>query len=274
MIYTSKDVARETCMTTEGLRFYEKQGLIKVNKNEKNGYRAYEIMQVPLIRAAKILNTYGISLSEVSGFFQRDDSSLPELCDSMEERQSALRQELWWKTRVLERLEYQTNQVRRAHTDPDGVWFEILPAIAHLEYYGASRLRRNRELQKTVEKWITLMPVVYPMPILLEKDLEDPTAYCPAGFSCNAEDLTQLELPVNRFVRIVLARQYLCCICPQDECARINPSLPLAPLRETAARMNLHCIGDVFFMSFAVTMPEKDRTRLYYQVMMPVAPGK
>jgi hypothetical protein len=183
-----------------------------------------------------------------------------------------LKREIWWKSRVLERLEHQTELVRRACEEPRGVWFESLPSIAYLEYFGAGLLRRSKELQGILEKWVALMPVVYPMPVLHEKDLNDPSAYCPAGFFCNAEDMGQLGLSSGRFVRVLPARQYLCCICPQDGSARIDTELSLAPLRETSEKMNLRCIGDVFFMSFAVTSAADSTQRLYYQVLMPVSP--
>lgn len=68
MIYSSTDVARETGMTTEGLRFYEKNGIIKVRKNESNGYRAYEIMQVPLLRMARFSTPMACRSRRWAGF--------------------------------------------------------------------------------------------------------------------------------------------------------------------------------------------------------------
>lgn len=56
--YSSIDMARETGMSSEGLRFYERKGILQVNKDEKNGYRTYPIMKVPMMRSAKILGTY------------------------------------------------------------------------------------------------------------------------------------------------------------------------------------------------------------------------
>ena len=37
--YSSIDMARETGMSSEGLRFYERKGILQVDKDEKNGYR-------------------------------------------------------------------------------------------------------------------------------------------------------------------------------------------------------------------------------------------
>lgn len=55
--YSSIDMARETGMSSEGLRFYERKGILQVDKDEKNGYRTYPIMKVPMMRSAKILGT-------------------------------------------------------------------------------------------------------------------------------------------------------------------------------------------------------------------------
>ena len=114
MAYSSKDMAREAGMTTEGLRFYEKSGIIKVKKNAKNGYRVYEVMQVPFLRMAKILNTYGIPLHDIRRFFHKGDEALGGLLATMEQKQEDLRLELWRKGRILERLEYQSDLIRRA----------------------------------------------------------------------------------------------------------------------------------------------------------------
>ena len=46
--YSSIDMARETGMSSEGLRFYERKGILQVDKDEKNGYRTYPIMKVPM----------------------------------------------------------------------------------------------------------------------------------------------------------------------------------------------------------------------------------
>lgn len=270
MIYSSRDVARETGMTTEGLRFYEKCGILKVKKDASNGYRKYEIQRVPFLRMAKILNTYGMSLNEVNTFFHKDDEGLPELLANMEQKGEELKKELWRKGRLLERLEYQCDLIRRASQDPSQVWFCSHPPMAYLEYYGASKIRRCKELQETVWQWVSQMPLTYPVPVLLQKDIGNPSAYCRGGFFCNIDDMEKLGLQMNRFVRKVPAQQYICCISPQGKEDRIETEPTITNLIETAKKMNLRVAGDVFFMSFAVTSQEEDAPKLY-QVLMPVA---
>ena len=94
--YSSMDMAQETGLTTEGLRFYEKNGIIEVKKRE-NGYRVYDIMQVPLLRMVKILNAYGIPLSEITGLVRRQDDDLDDLGGALERQAHTLEKEIWWR---------------------------------------------------------------------------------------------------------------------------------------------------------------------------------
>ncbi|MDO4493603.1 MAG: MerR family transcriptional regulator [Clostridia bacterium] len=271
MIYSSRDVACETGMTTEGLRFYEKSGILKVNKDSQNGYRQYEIQRVPFLRMAKILNTYGISLSEIGTFFGKGDEGLPMLLDAMSQKKTELTDELWRKHRILERLEYQQDLVRRTVEDPSQLWFCNHPALAYLEYYGAEKIRGDRELQNTVRNWVAQMPITYPVPVLLSEDIGNATAYCHGGFICNVSDMERLGLEMNRFVRMIPAQQYICCISPQGKEDRIETEPTVTQLIETANKMNLSAAGDVYFMSFAVTAQEDNVPKLYYQIMLPVS---
>ncbi len=73
--YSSIDMARETGMSSEGLRFYERKGILQVDKDEKNGYRTYPIMKVPMMRSAKILGHItgdGIRMAQSVGAALRD----------------------------------------------------------------------------------------------------------------------------------------------------------------------------------------------------------
>ena len=47
----------------------------------------------------------------------------------------------------------------------------LSPEMGFLEYSGAKKLRRNRELQKVLQTWIAHMPATYPMPILHAGDI-------------------------------------------------------------------------------------------------------
>lgn len=269
--YSSMDMAQETGLTTEGLRFYEKNGIIEVKKRE-NGYRVYDIMQVPLLRMVKILNAYGIPLSEITGLVRRQDDGLDDLGDALERQAHTLEKEIWWRQVLLRRLKTQRRLVDIARNTPDRIWFATLPEMGFLEYSGAKKLRRNRELQKVLQTWIAHMPATYPMPILHAADIGRSDAYCPAGFACPADDMAVLGLEMGGFVTRIPQKQYICRISRQEECGRIDPLGSVVPLLETAGRMGLKTDGDVLYMSFSAAQPEREALRLHYAVYLPVVP--
>lgn len=208
----------------------------------------------------------------MGGFFHQDDSHLGELYTALEDKQKKLRAELWWKGRVLEQLERQSGLVRRSANEPEAIWFESLPSLAYLEYYGAEKVRKNKELRRSLEEWVPLMPVVYPAPVLHQEDLDNPSAYCPGGLPVPCRGYGETGV-IAQPAHQDTARPAV--FMPDQLPGRLqqnrSPIRP-APLRETAERMNLQCGRDVFFMSFAVTSLTEETSRLYYQVLMPVTP--
>ena len=172
MLYYSQDVANETGMTTEGLRYYEKKGLVRFDKDNKNGYRTYPIMQVPLLRMVKILNAYGVPLSQVAELIHSKEGEPAKLLNVLGKTSEEMEKQVWREQRLLERLKEHEAILQRVVERPKQIWFIRREEMCYLEYYGAKRLRRDRELQKELERWLSQMPLAYPMPVLHREDLD------------------------------------------------------------------------------------------------------
>ena len=61
------ELAKLTLVTTDTLRYYEKQGLISAPPRQENGYRAYTEAHVELVRFVRGAQTLGFSLIEIRG---------------------------------------------------------------------------------------------------------------------------------------------------------------------------------------------------------------
>lgn len=144
--YSSIDMARETGMSSEGLRFYERKGILQVDKDEKNGYRTYPIMKVPMMRSAKILGTYGISLDSVAEIIQDHDHHLDHLDRTLEQAEARLNHDIEWKRRCLAALREQREIISHGIGT---VYFAELDEMAYLEYYGAEKLLREQKAAGT-----------------------------------------------------------------------------------------------------------------------------
>ena len=60
-------LAKATSVTTDTLRYYEKQGLIIAPARQENGYRAYTEAHIELVRFVRGAQTLGFSLIEIRG---------------------------------------------------------------------------------------------------------------------------------------------------------------------------------------------------------------
>lgn len=86
---TIKEVERETGLTRSNIRFYEREGLLRPSRNDRNGYREYSEGDVEEIKKIAYLRSLGISLEEI----RRVQAGETPLVDVVRERAEALREE-------------------------------------------------------------------------------------------------------------------------------------------------------------------------------------
>lgn len=175
--YSSIDMARETGMSSEGLRFYERKGILQIDKDEKNGYRTYPIMKVPMMRSAKIL-AHTAFTGQRGRNIQDHDHHLDHLDRTLEQAEARLNHDIEWKRRCLAALREQREIISHGIGT---VYFAELDEMAYLEYYGAEKLRANKKLQRQVDQWLQGMPIVMLQPCC-PRELVGQDCYCPAGF--------------------------------------------------------------------------------------------
>ena len=70
MAYRIGEVARRVGMTVEGLRFYERAGLVKPRRRTRGGYRLYSDEQIDTLRFVRAAQEMGFSLAEIRELLQ------------------------------------------------------------------------------------------------------------------------------------------------------------------------------------------------------------
>ncbi|MGH7553605.1 MAG: heavy metal-responsive transcriptional regulator [Longimicrobiales bacterium] len=68
------DVAAQTGVTVESLRYYERRGLLRTNGRRANGYREFPTEAVRIVRFIKRAQSLGFSLSEVEDLVRLRES--------------------------------------------------------------------------------------------------------------------------------------------------------------------------------------------------------
>ena len=273
MLYSSSDVARETGMTQEGLRFYEKKGIIEVSK-EENGYRVYPIMNVPFLRTVRLLNKYGLSLDHISDLFQEpQEEQLSRLLEALREQEKTTALELARRQKGLECLSRRNRILEDSLREPGRIWERKLGELCYLEYYDSLFLRKHKNLQGAVARWLEQIPIVQACPRLPLEEIGREGAYCPAGFILPVEDLDLTGLEENEWTRRIPAGNYLCAMSLQAEPGQICTGQIVPTLLQEAKRRGAVPAGDVLFTALAATRGDDGSNLLHYLVMMPLMQG-
>lgn len=84
-----KEVEERVGITSQNIRFYEKEGLIHPTRNETNNYREYTEADIWLLERIKILRMLGLSISDIKSI---NEGSL-QLKEAMDHRITELKQQ-------------------------------------------------------------------------------------------------------------------------------------------------------------------------------------
>lgn len=98
------EISKKTGITTETLRYYEKQGLIYPKRRSANGYREYSLETLTHLRFIQRAKIVGFSLRECKGllsiFISRDEHS----CRDVKTLAEAKLEEIQSKMQELEKM--------------------------------------------------------------------------------------------------------------------------------------------------------------------------
>ncbi len=75
-----KEASLATGLSKDMIRFYEKEGLIKPNRNIENQYRDYTENDCYLLVMIKLYSSLGIELKQIRSFMQNQDMTLASSC--------------------------------------------------------------------------------------------------------------------------------------------------------------------------------------------------
>jgi DNA-binding transcriptional MerR regulator len=140
-------------VSREGLKFYERKGLLSPERDCTNGYRVYKWNEIHLLLQCKKYRKFGFCLKSIAAMIQQagDGEILRQLCS----RRDTLKKEIEEKKKVLASLDGKISQLNAA----SGQGFGIVkrPAL----YWTPFRVNNNpvdeSHLTK-MQRWMRLMP--------------------------------------------------------------------------------------------------------------------
>lgn len=133
-----REVEQCTGMKAANIRYYEKEGLLKPERNARNNYREYTQQDVERLNRIKLLRTLDVPLGQILDF-QKEKLTLSEI---MEEREEMLSKEI----RNMEKRKEQCRKLKMR-----GGTFEELDASGlDLDSFYINRKKEDVEREKRI----------------------------------------------------------------------------------------------------------------------------
>ena len=145
-------VAKWMGLSDEGVRLYERYQLIYPEKDERNKYRAFDVMDVTMLLYGMVYRESGFSLKEARQL--ANNSTLDEVAQAYQDKAHTRREELERELLRLERIEEigrEIEQVKREHGE---CRIEMRPAIYRLEFMTRTGMQGGASRQKRTNYWM------------------------------------------------------------------------------------------------------------------------
>lgn len=161
MNYRIGVVSKLLGISPEGLRLYEREGILSSKREDGNGnYRVYSHLDITALMRARSYHNYGFSLKETESLINADD--LASVAECYRSRQQKLREEILLKQRMLDYLSRVDEMVE---TLPEELWKikrARRPAMYRFEFMDGDDLIIGPELYQKFQEWVNLAPFSFP----------------------------------------------------------------------------------------------------------------
>lgn len=125
MKYSIGDVSQALNLSREMIRYYEKNGVLKLTRDSSSNYRNYEIMDIFWLMESLQYRSWGVSIPEIQKI--REDSFHIQTAGFLEKQTESLDQEILKKTMLKERLSEVVINMRQSFYNLDNVWIRYIP---------------------------------------------------------------------------------------------------------------------------------------------------
>lgn len=158
MAYLIGELASITGLSIEGIRKYERAGIISPERSDNSQYRQYRYLDITCMIRCRAYRALGFSLREIAEMTNSDD--LPEILERFEARENEMNQDirlLSMKQRLLhEKIDLLSSLDSRLNS------IEILPSPSfyRIEFAKNGEIIKCEELIKLCRQWMEYAPFV------------------------------------------------------------------------------------------------------------------
>lgn len=250
-----KQVAEIADLTTEAIRFYEKLGIIKPERNPENGYRNYTFNDVMAIMFCAQYQNMGFSLKEIDQTLKKEKPDL--FLEKLKEKRDEYLRDIDQKQKAVGVMSAYIKELEVYEYNVGAFWFEKRPDIA-------VRPMINLKDKDNLKTWLSHTPMVRGCSYF-PKDAEDKDSVI--SIFTNKTYAEEHKLPMDGC--IILEERL--CLCTILKLAKDEPFSmdkledALNYLRERGIEQEGIISGGILFKAFA-----EENAYRYFKVFIPI----
>lgn len=181
-------------MSENGLRLYEKEGIISPERNEENGYRQLNISDGDKMFQGRIYTGYGFSLKQTADLLQTADFNMQ--CCELEQLETRLQEEILLANYKAHYFSLHIKLLRKFKDNPQDVQIVPNPQLAFLPVHDQIQNKANGE--SDCADWLSKVPFVRSAVMMKFENTSYPTVWY--GPVTEQQTAHQLRLPLKNAV--------------------------------------------------------------------------
>ncbi len=170
MLYKIGEVSKILGISSEAIRYYERQGGVKSKHvDSESGYRYYTALDVYVLMRLRMYRNCGFTVQEGSQLLNR--STLEELADRIVEKQEDVRQAIEWNQRLLCAMDKMAATYRSISGMAWQCRVENSPAMYRFRFLTQGEFIEDEKVMRQMTKWMDRMPIVSLTPYFMKEDI-------------------------------------------------------------------------------------------------------
>ena len=268
--YKSGDVARMLGITQEGIRYYEKQGVVLFEKEEENGYRTFAFRKLIAMASLRLLGRLGFSVRDAWQMVNGAD--VATVTQGLAQNEKHLADQIEKLTQMQQFSAAGRQQMARIAQDLDR--FEIVdaPAFYHMKFQKERKVIKDKQYEQIIKSWYENSPVVQ-AGLLAPLDAFGTRYQAEVGFSIRQDHFDRWIKTRQDVVQYIPGGRALTTVAKvEPDCTEFYE--PMRPLMEylqahpaLKTRNLMHAVPLAMRCRLAADQPMKD----YYRVYVPLA---
>lgn len=193
MLYKIGEVAKLLGISSETVRYYEREGVIQSQViDQDSGYRYYEALDINALMRVRMYRNCGFTLREAKELL--NNCTLDEIADRLKNKMTDIQAAVDWNKKLLDST---GRMVEINHSAEEMLWacrIENNPALYRFCYQIKDILIDDLSIKKRVYEWTEKMPVVMPAPFFAKEDILAGNENFAFGLCVMEEDAAYLHI--------------------------------------------------------------------------------